>query len=132
MSTYKICPKVGVRRLEWSSLAAAMCHGDDPSKALKPKPAMNDYFPELISPNLKLNRAGTIRFKFAGCRPVIIKPKAGQTKVKQESAVKLETLPTASNMTPQKDILIARRKLYKPLTNERRVVPLSSYYFLRI
>ncbi|XP_075153214.1 SAGA factor-like TAF6 isoform X2 [Haematobia irritans] len=120
--TFKLNPKVGVRRLEWNTLAAAMCHGDDPNKALKPKPSMNDLFPELKSINMKLNRAGNIRFKFAGCRPVILKSKQPIG----------DNIQTSDNGFSPNDILIAKRKLFKPLTNEKSKIPLCSYYFLKI
>ncbi|XP_054742643.1 uncharacterized protein LOC129247515 [Anastrepha obliqua] len=127
MGTFKIYSKPGVRRLEWSTLAAAMCHGDDPNKALKPKPKIEEVFPDLVSPNLQLNRAGNIRFKFAGCRPVIIKSKISANLMKPNVESNKLVVQSGHN-----DILIARRKLFKPLTNERRIVPLSSYYYLRI
>uniref|UniRef100_A0A1I8NY89 Uncharacterized protein n=1 Tax=Stomoxys calcitrans TaxID=35570 RepID=A0A1I8NY89_STOCA len=121
-STFKLNPKVGVRRLEWNALAAAMCHGDDPNRALKPKPTFNEYFPELKRINMKLNRAGNIRFKFAGCRPVILKSKQ-QLEGNSHSSGK----GFSAN-----DILIAKRKLFKPLTNEKSLLPLSTYYYLRL
>ncbi|XP_018787229.1 PREDICTED: uncharacterized protein LOC108967968 [Bactrocera latifrons] len=127
LGTFKIYSKPGVRRLEWNALAAAMCHGDDPNKALKPKPKIKEVFPDLVSPNLQLNRAGNIRFKFAGCRPVIIKSKMTTNSSNSKSESKSLGILSGHN-----DILIARRKLYKPLTNERRIIPLSSYYYVRI
>uniref|UniRef100_A0A1I8NEM4 Uncharacterized protein n=1 Tax=Musca domestica TaxID=7370 RepID=A0A1I8NEM4_MUSDO len=125
-STFKINPKVGVRRLEWNALAAAMCHGDDPNKALKPKPLLNDLFPELKPINPKLNRAGNIRFKFAGCRPVILKPKNKFGQLAGENSV------STLNGCSASDVLIAKRRLYKPLTNERAMIPLCSYYYVKI
>lgn len=127
LGTFKIYSKPGVRRLEWNALAAAMCHGDDPNKALKPKPKIKEVFPDLVSPNLQMNRAGNIRFKFAGCRPVIIK-----SKMPTNSAISASESKSLGILSGHNDILIARRKLYKPLTNERRIVPLSSYYYVRI
>lgn len=127
MGTFKIYSKPGVRRLEWNTLAAAMCHGDDPNKALRPKPKINEVFPDLVSPNLQLNRAGNIRFKFAGCRPVIIK-----SKMPTNATISNSESNSLGILHRHNDILIARRKLYKPLTNERRIVPLSSYYYLKI
>ncbi|CAD6998938.1 uncharacterized protein LOC101461947 [Ceratitis capitata] len=127
VGSFKIYSKPGVRRLEWNTLAAAMCHGDDPNKALKPKPKIEEVFPDLVSPNLQLNRAGNIRFKFAGCRPVIIKSKGATNTTKTSSETNTSNILSGHN-----DILIARRKLFKPLTNERRIVPLSSYYYVRI
>ncbi|XP_017028765.1 uncharacterized protein Saf6 [Drosophila kikkawai] len=131
---YRIESVPGVRRLEWSTLAAAMCHGDDPSKALKPKPTLREAFPELQPPNLQLNCAGNIRFKFAGCRPMLLKPKA------QVTAVSLDSPASAANGGSvaavaggsSSDILIAKRKLFKPLTNVRRWPPTSGYHYLRI
>ncbi|XP_036317387.1 uncharacterized protein LOC118732364 [Rhagoletis pomonella] len=125
IATFKIYSKPGVRRLEWNTLAAAMCHGDDPNKALKPKPKIKEVFPDLVSPNLQLNRAGIIRFKFAGCRPVILKSKVAEKN--HNLGPNTHAIQSGPN-----DILISRRKLFKPLTNERRIVPLSSYYYLRI
>ncbi|ALC38452.1 Saf6 [Drosophila busckii] len=124
---YKIGAHLGVRRLEWSTLAAAMCHGDDPGKALKPKPAMNDIFPDRTLPNLRLNCAGTIRFKFAGCRPVLLKPKG-------VAAAHFMDSPSTNGGSDiaYSDILIAKRRTLKPLTNIRRVVPIDSYHYLRI
>ncbi|XP_011199642.2 uncharacterized protein LOC105223585 [Bactrocera dorsalis] len=127
LGTFKIYSKPGVRRLEWNALAAAMCHGDDPNKALKPKPKIKEVFPDLVSPNLQLNRAGNIRFKFAGCRPVIIK-----SKMPTNPAIPKSESKSLGILSGHNDILIARRKLYKPLTNERRIIPLSSYYYVRI
>ncbi|XP_030384172.1 uncharacterized protein LOC115631539 isoform X2 [Scaptodrosophila lebanonensis] len=126
-AAYKIYAKPGVRRLEWSTLAAAMCHGDDPSKAIKPKPTLREAFPELSTPNLQLNCAGTIRFKFAGCRPVLLKPKG-------VAATHFMDSPSTNGGSDivHSDILIARRKLFKPLTNVKRVVPISGYHYLRI
>lgn len=117
----------GVRRLEWSTLAAAMCHGDDPSKAIKPKPTMNEAFPELVQPNLRLNCTGTIRFKFAGCRPVLLKPKG-------VTAVQFMDSPSTNggNDIVHSDILIAKRKIYKPPSNVRRVLANSGYHYMRI
>lgn len=125
--TFKLNPKLGVRRLEWNALAAAMCHGDDPNNALKPKPLMKDIFPELKPINLKVNRAGNIRFKFAGCRPVIIKPK-------NKFGLPLSDTKTslANGGGIHGDVLIAKRRLFKPLTNARSMIPLSSYYYLKI
>ncbi|XP_023170512.2 uncharacterized protein LOC111599165 isoform X2 [Drosophila hydei] len=117
----------GVRRLEWSTLAAAMCHGDDPSKAIKPKPTMDEAFPELVQPNLRLNCTGTIRFKFAGCRPVLLKPKG-------VTAVQFMDSPSTNggNDIVHSDILIAKRKIYKPPSNVRRVLANSGYHYMRI
>ncbi|KAH8246653.1 hypothetical protein KR038_001431 [Drosophila bunnanda] len=130
---YRIEPVPGVRRLEWSTLAAAMCHGDDPSKALKPKPTLQETFPELQPPNLQLNCAGNIRFKFAGCRPMLLKAKP------KVSGVSLDSPASAANGGgaamaggSSSDILIAKRKLFKPLTNVRRWSPTSGYHYLRI
>ncbi|KAH8282059.1 hypothetical protein KR054_005216 [Drosophila jambulina] len=133
---YRIESVPGVRRLEWSTLAAAMCHGDDPSKALKPKPTLREAFPELQPPNLQLNCVGNIRFKFAGCRPMLLKPKA------QVSGVSLDSLASTANGgggggaavtgSSSSDILIAKRKLFKPLTNVKRWPPNSGYHYLRI
>ncbi|XP_073827004.1 SAGA factor-like TAF6 isoform X2 [Musca autumnalis] len=125
-STFKINPKVGVRRLEWNALAAAMCHGDDPNKALKPKPLLNDIFPELKPINPKLNRAGNIRFKFAGCRPVILKPKNKYGQHAENSSI------STLNGCSASDVLIAKRRLFKPLTNARKMIPLCSYYYAKI
>lgn len=124
---YRLEAQPGVRRLEWSTLAAAMCHGDDPSKALKPKPTLGEAFPELVQPNLRLNCAGTIRFKFAGCRPVLLKPKG-------VAATQFMDSPSTNGGSDivHTDILIAKRKLLKPLTNVKRVVATSGYHFLRI
>ncbi|XP_067622956.1 uncharacterized protein Saf6 isoform X2 [Eurosta solidaginis] len=127
VGTFKIYSKPGVRRLEWNALAAAMCHGDDPNKALKAKPKIKEVFPDLVAPNLNLNRAGNIRFKFAGCRPVILKSKTVNSNGKPYRESTITGVPSGHS-----DILIARRKLFKPLSNERRIVPLSSFYYLRI
>ncbi|XP_065357227.1 uncharacterized protein Saf6 [Calliphora vicina] len=127
-ATFKFNPKLGVRRLEWSTLAAAMCHGDDPNKALKPKPCINEVFPDLKPINMNLNRAGNIRFKFAGCRPVIIKAKNKFGLQTGDICHRNEKL----NGNGQNDILIAKRRLFKPLTNEKRMIPLCSYYHLKI
>ncbi|XP_061388926.1 uncharacterized protein LOC133324056 [Musca vetustissima] len=126
--TFKINPKLGVRRLEWNALAAAMCHGDDPNKALKPKPLLNDLFPELKPINPKLNRAGNIRFKFAGCRPVILKPKNKYGQLAGDGGGAVSTL----NGCSASDVLIAKRRLFKPLTNEKSMTPLCSYYYVKI
>ncbi|XP_020800807.1 uncharacterized protein LOC110178126 [Drosophila serrata] len=130
---YRIESVPGVRRLEWSTLAAAMCHGDDPSKALKPKPTLREAFPELQPPNLQLNCAGNIRFKFAGCRPMLVKAKP------KVSSVSLDSPASAANGggaamagSSSSDILIAKRKLFKPLTNVKRWPPTSGYHYLRI
>lgn len=128
-ATFKLNPKPGVRRLEWSTLAAAMCHGDDPNKALKPKPSINEMFPNLKPINMKLNRAGNIRFKFAGCRPVIIKPK---DKLGTQTSENSQQNDKSLNGCGQNDILIAKRRLFKPLTNEKSMIPLCSYYYLNI
>lgn len=125
---YRLEAQPGVRRLEWSTLAAAMCHGDDPSKALKPKPTLCEAFPELVQPNLRLNCAGTIRFKFAGCRPVLLKPKGVAAAHFMDSP---STNGGGSDIV-HSDILIAKRKLFKPLTNVRRVAATSGYHYLRI
>ncbi|KAH8266493.1 hypothetical protein KR044_008054 [Drosophila immigrans] len=125
---YRLEAQPGVRRLEWSTLAAAMCHGDDPSKALKPKPTLAEAFPQLVQPNLRLNCAGTIRFKFAGCRPVLLKPKGVAAAQFMDSP---STNGGGSDIV-HSDILIARRKLFKPLTNVRRVVANSGYHYMRI
>ncbi|EDW03452.1 uncharacterized protein LOC6562267 [Drosophila grimshawi] len=124
---YRLEAQPGVRRLEWSTLAAAMCHGDDPSKKLPPKPTICDAFPELVQPNLRINCAGTIRFKFAGCRPVLLKPKG-------VAAMQFMDSPSTNGGSDimHSDILIAKRKLFKPLTNVKRVVANSGYHFLRI
>ncbi|XP_030238621.1 uncharacterized protein LOC115562040 isoform X2 [Drosophila navojoa] len=124
---FRFEPQPGVRRLEWSTLAAAMCHGDDPSKAIKPKPTMLEAFPELVLPNLRLNCTGTIRFKFAGCRPVLLKPKG-------VGVVQFMDSPSTNgaNDMAHSDILIAKRKIYKPPSNVRRVLPNSGYHYLRI
>ncbi|KAM8718157.1 hypothetical protein ACLKA7_004805 [Drosophila subpalustris] len=124
---YRLEAQPGVRRLEWSTLAAAMCHGDDPSKALRPKPTLTEAFPDLVQPNLRLNCAGTIRFKFAGCRPVLLKPKG-------VAAAQFMDSPSTNGGSDivHSDILIAKRKLLKPLTNVKRVVATSGYHFLRI
>lgn len=129
-ATFRLNPKLGVRRLEWSTLAAAMCHGDDPNKALKPKPSITEMFPELKPINMNLNRAGNIRFKFAGCRPVIIKAKNkfGLTAAPESKQTNEKSL----NGCGQNDIFIAKRRLFKPLTNEKAMIPLSSYYYLNI
>lgn len=125
-SSFKLNPKVGVRRLEWNALAAAMCHGDDPNKALKPKPLLVDIFPDLKPINMKMNRAGNIRFKFAGCRPVIIKPK------NKYGLATVDNSLTSTNGSINGDLLIAKRRLFKPLTNEKSMIPLCSYYYLQI
>ncbi|XP_002003620.2 uncharacterized protein LOC6577670 [Drosophila mojavensis] len=124
---FRFEPQPGVRRLEWSTLAAAMCHGDDPSKAIKPKPTMLEAFPELVLPNLRLNCTGTIRFKFAGCRPVLLKPKG-------VGAMQFMDSPSTNgaNDMAHSDILIAKRKIYKPPSNVRRLLPNSGYHYLRI
>ncbi|XP_030565497.1 uncharacterized protein LOC115765894 [Drosophila novamexicana] len=117
----------GVRRLEWSTLAAAMCHGDDPSKALKPKPTLCEAFPKLVQPNLRLNCAGTIRFKFAGCRPVLLKPKG-------VAAMHFMDSPSTNGGSDiiHSDILIAKRKIFKPPSKVRRPMANSGYHYLRI
>ncbi|KAH8409510.1 hypothetical protein KR222_007368 [Zaprionus bogoriensis] len=125
---YRLEAQPGVRRLEWSTIAAAMCHGDDPSRALRPKPSLGDAFPDLVQPNLRLNCAGTIRFKFAGCRPVLLKPKGVAAAHFMDSP---STNGGGSDIV-HSDILIARRKLLKPLTNVRRVPATSGYHYLRI
>ncbi|XP_023303402.2 uncharacterized protein LOC111685374 [Lucilia cuprina] len=128
-ATFKFNPKLGVRRLEWSTLAAAMCHGDDPNKALKPKPSIKEVFPDLKPINMNINRAGNIRFKFAGCRPVIIK---GKNKFGLQTADLGQQNEKLLNGCGQNDILIAKRRLFKPLTNEKSMIPLCSYNFLNI
>lgn len=129
-ATFKLNPKLGVRRLEWSILAAAMCHGDDPNKALKPKPSIKEVFPDLKPINLNLNRAGNIRFKFAGCRPVILKAK---NKFGLSANNCSQSNEKSSNGCGQNDmIFIAKRRLFKPLTNEKSMLPLSSYFNLTI
>ncbi|SPP79135.1 uncharacterized protein LOC117582445 [Drosophila guanche] len=126
---YRIEATPGVRRLEWSTLAAAMCHGDDPSRALKPKPTLREAFPELQLPNLRHNCSGSIRFKFAGCRPMLLKAKAMAVPQAMDSP---STINGGSGSGSNSDILIARRKLFKPLTNVRREVPTSGYHYIRI
>ncbi|XP_017046128.2 LOW QUALITY PROTEIN: uncharacterized protein LOC108091444 [Drosophila ficusphila] len=127
---YRIESVPGVRRLEWSTLAAAMCHGDDPSKALKPKPTLCEAFPDLQPPNLQLNCAGSIRFKFAGCRPRLVKPKVSSVPPSVDSPS--STANGGAGGGASSDILIAKRKLFKPLTNVRRCLPTSGYHYLRI
>ncbi|EDW45442.1 uncharacterized protein LOC6617299 isoform X1 [Drosophila sechellia] len=127
---YRIESVPGVRRLEWSTLAAAMCHGDDPSKALKPKPTLCEAFPDLQSPNLQLNCAGNIRFKFAGCRPVLLKPKVATVPHSADSPSLAANGGGGGGASS--DILIAKRKLFKPLTNVRKWSPISGYHYLRI
>ncbi|XP_037710811.1 uncharacterized protein LOC119547853 [Drosophila subpulchrella] len=127
---YRIESVPGVRRLEWSTLAAAMCHGDDPSKALKPKPTLREAFPKLQSPNLQLNCAGNIRFKFAGCRPMLLKPKVSSVPHSVDSPSSTANGGAAGGASS--DILIAKRKLFKPLTNVKRFPPISGYHYLRI
>ncbi|XP_017132554.1 uncharacterized protein LOC108149462 isoform X1 [Drosophila elegans] len=127
---YRIESVPGVRRLEWSTLAAAMCHGDDPSKALKPKPTLCEAFPHLQPPNLQLNCAGHIRFKFAGCRPMLLKPKVSNLPHSVDSPA--STANGGAGGGASSDILIAKRKLFKPLTNVRRWSPISGYHYLRI
>ncbi|XP_068141530.1 uncharacterized protein Saf6 [Drosophila tropicalis] len=122
---YRVDVQPGVRRLEWSSLAAAMCHGDDPNNALKPKPQLRDAFPELVQPNLHLNCGGIIKFKFSGCRPRVIKPKTDANGGGPKPNC-------GSGAYGSSDILIARRKLLKPMTNVRRVVAHTGYHYLRI
>ncbi|KAL9893602.1 SAGA factor-like TAF6 isoform 1-T1 [Glossina fuscipes fuscipes] len=134
--TFKLNPKLGVRRLEWSTLVARMCHantichGDDPNKALNPKPLLPEVFPELKIPNLKLNRGGNIRFKFAGCRPIIIKAKQKDHN-RSVDIVSGSGLESTSDLMSH-EILIAKRRLFGPLSNEKRIIPLSTYYYLRI
>nr|XP_016945526.1 uncharacterized protein LOC108021352 isoform X2 [Drosophila suzukii] len=127
---YRIESVPGVRRLEWSTIAAAMCHGDDPSKALKPKPTLREVFPDLQSPNLQLNCAGNIRFKFAGCRPMLLKPKVSSVPHSVDSPSSTANGGAAGGASS--DILIAKRKLFKPLTNVKRFPPISGYHYLRI
>ncbi|KAH8324336.1 hypothetical protein KR074_005788, partial [Drosophila pseudoananassae] len=127
---YRVEPVPGVRRLEWSTLAAAMCHGDDPSKALKPKPTLREAFPELQQPNLQHNCAGNIRFKFAGCRPVLLKPKT--LSVSQPGDSPSSTTNGGAGCGASSEIFIAKRKLFKPLTNVRKWSPESGYHYLRI
>ncbi|KAH8412891.1 hypothetical protein KR009_006530 [Drosophila setifemur] len=126
---YRIESVPGVRRLEWSTLAAAMCHGDDPSKALKPKPTLREAFPELQQPNLQHNCAGNIRFKFAGCRPVLLKPKVLTVTPSMDSP---SSAANGGAGGANSDILIAKRKLFKPLTNVRKWSPVSGFHYLRI
>lgn len=110
-----------------------MCHGDDPSKALKPKPTLREAFPELQPPNLQHNCAGHIRFKFAGCRPMLLKPKVpGVSQSLDSPASTANGGGAAAVAGASSDILIAKRKLFKPLTNVRRWPPTSGYHYLRI
>lgn len=104
-----------------------MCHGDDPSKALKPKPTLCEAFPKLVQPNLRLNCAGTIRFKFAGCRPVLLKPKG-------VAAMHFMDSPSTNGGSDiiHSDILIAKRKIFKPPSKVRRPMANSGYHYLRI
>lgn len=155
-ATFSITPKVTVRRLEWSTLVAAMCHGDDPTKALKPKPTIEEVFPDRKVPNnrrsgpCELNRG--IRFRFSGCRPLSSRtseqlslfndsePAGTSSSIKEDTPMKDSHMSNHSSsdfqlpaqQQQQHDIIIARRKLLKPLSNEKRMRNSSNYYCIRI
>lgn len=145
---------MSVRRLEWSSLVAAMCHGDDPNKALKPKPTLNEFFPESALVKIHSKRSAVIRFKFAGCRPLNKSKQKSFTHLPLnttalQTSLTMAIVPAAPSLTAaaaaaattltdcpdliiQHDILIARRRQFKPLTNEKTRNRICSFYYTTI
>lgn len=131
---------------------AAMCHGDDPNKPVKPKPTINEAFPDLIIPKNKsgqceLNRK--IHFRLVGCRAINIQQKFQQARemsnanlnnVNPTSEQNCSKDAVAINSThhlqhhpqQQHDIIIARRRLLKPLSNEKRFKNTSNFYCIQI
>ncbi|XP_055839846.1 uncharacterized protein LOC129907593 [Episyrphus balteatus] len=111
-ATFKIIPKVSAKRI----IIASSC-----SPAPNKINSLEKFFPNLEIP-AKSN--SPIRFKFSsGGRqiPLKVKPATNGT---ETNGIKSFDLT--------RDIIIAKRKLFKPLTDEKKFVHLSNYHLLRI
>ncbi|XP_037907079.1 uncharacterized protein LOC119649135 isoform X2 [Hermetia illucens] len=105
-ATYKIPSKVGLRCLE---------------RRLPRTENVAMYFPEAAPSIIKPKRIG---FRFAGCRPVLLKAKPH---MKMEKCFKQSPISKF-----QEKVVIARRKLLKPLINEKKYLRLSNFCFTQI
>lgn len=79
---------------------------------------------------LGARNATRIGFKFAGCRPMPVRRK---TEAQEGEAEQKSNGVTSTAAGDRSRVIVARRKLLRPLTNLRNVVPrvydLSSFHF---
>ncbi|XP_055918099.1 uncharacterized protein LOC129950248 [Eupeodes corollae] len=111
-ATFKIIPKISAKRVTIASFCS-------PATFRRPS-ALDRFFPHREIP---IKSYSPIRFKFAGCRQIAVKVKPMRHVPQTNGSRMFES---------SRDIIIARRKLFKPLTDERKCVHLSNYHLLRI
>ena len=81
------------------------------------RPTMNDLFPE----NKEICTPKQIGFKFAGCRPV--------NKTKLTTKIDVVQRPLDKFHA---NIVIGKRKLFKPLIDKKSYIKLSNFCFTQI
>lgn len=113
---YRIVSKVVPKYLNWSRESSEQKRGDNEA-------VLDSWFEERIKRRIPVGKTPRIGFKFTGCRPIA---------VKQEQEQRLKTEPQEAVTIDRSRVVIATRKLLRPLTNVKlfsTVYDLSSMHF---